>query len=313
MRYCLGQPARRDQPHDTVRRGQALGYRHRVQCGRAEGIHHGAGAQRRTMSTVRSPSWISVGELGEAFGADPDSNTLPPSPRLAGRRLTLRFEDGSVLDRHFQSEAELVDGAGRVESYRATEIRPGILFVDLIAADRPVSTLSFVLDLERGICTALEATLPTEAEAKVPLVERIGQGAELTSVKAKFLSGAIDAAFGPGVLRHTSTRELIGRRIEYTYGRSERYEHVYLNEQFYTWHCLSGSEQGLADTDRCHYLKVADRLYLFVWREKVVPTLGAVVVDLEQMKTTGKILGYRGLDFGAVVNFPVGARARPVG
>ncbi|HEV2271194.1 MAG TPA: molybdenum cofactor biosynthesis F family protein [Steroidobacteraceae bacterium] len=258
-------------------------------------------------------SWISVGALGEAFGADADSHILPPSSRLAGRRMTLRFEDGSALDYHFQSAAQLVDGTGRVESYRATEIRPGTLFVDLILSARRAATISLVLDLDRGVCTALESSLPEEAEAKVPLIERVARGADLTGVQAKFLSGTIDSPFGPGAVRHTHTRELIGRRIEYTYGRSERYEHVYLNEQFYTWHCLSGSEQGLADTDRCHHLKIADRLYLFVWREKIVPTLGAVVVDLQQMKTTGKILGYRSLDFGAVVNFPVGARARSVG
>lgn len=225
--------------------------------------------------------------------------------------MTLRFEDGSALDYHFESDAQVTDGAGRMVSYRATEIRPGILFLDLVCTERRASTISFALDLDRGICTALEATLPEEAEAKVPLLERVARGAELTSVRAKLLSGAIDAPFGPGAVRHTATRELIGRRIEYAYGRSERYEHVYLNEQFYTWHCLSGSEQGLADTDRCQYLKIADSLYLFVWREKIVPTLGVVLVDLQQMRTTGKILGYRGLDFGALVNFPVGARARP--
>jgi len=257
--------------------------------------------------------WISVGELGDAFGADADSHTLPPSHRLAGKRMTLRFEDGSAVDYHFQSAAELVRAQGRVESYRAAEIRPGILFVDLIASDRRAATISLVLDLDRGICTGLEATLPMETEAKVPLLERIGQGGELTCVKAKFLSGAIDAPFEHAAARHTDTRELIGKRIEYTYGRSERYEHVYLNERFYTWHCLAGSEQGLADTDRCRYLRVAERLYLFVWREKIVPTLGAVVVDLEQMKTTGKIFGYRGFDFGTVENFPVGARARFAG
>ncbi len=44
-------------------------------------------------------------------------------------------------------------------------------------------------------------------------------------------------------------------------------------------------------------------LYLFIWREKIVPTLGVVLVDLERLKTTGQILGYRGFDFGAVSCF----------
>ncbi len=256
--------------------------------------------------------WIAVGELGEAFGSDAHSHTLAPSSRLSGTRMKLSFEDGSTTEYHFRSASELVRGQGQVESYRATEIRPGVLFVDFVASGKRAATISLVLEPDRGICTAIECELPGESEAKLPLIERIGRGEELTGVKAGFLSGAIDAPFGRATGRHAGTRELIGRRIEYTYSGSERYEHIYLNERFYTWHCLAGSEQGLADTDRCHYLKVADRLYLFVWREKIVPTLGAVLVDLEQMKTTGKIFGYRGFDFGAVMNFPVGARARLV-
>lgn len=227
--------------------------------------------------------------------------------------MTLHFEDGSAVDYQFRSATELVRAHDSVETYRATEIRPGILFVDSIVSDRRASTITLVLDLGAGICTAMQSELPTEAEARVPLIERVVRGEELTGVKARFLSGAIDVPFGHATARHGDTRDLIGKRIEYTYSRSERYEHVYLNEQFYTWHCLAGSERGLADTDRCRYLRVAHRLYLFVWREKIVPTLGAVLVDLEQMRTTGKIFGYRGFDFGAVMNFPVGARARPVG
>lgn len=59
------------------------------------------------------------------------------------------------------------------------------------------------------------------------------------------------------------TSELIGMRNMYTYNPKERYEHVYLNEQFYAWHCLDGVEKGLADVDRCHYIKVSEQLYLF--------------------------------------------------
>jgi hypothetical protein len=41
-----------------------------------------------------------------------------------------------------------------------------------------------------------------------------------------------------------------------------------------------------------------------------VPTLGAVVVDFDIMRTVGKIFGYQGTDFGRLSNFSVGARAR---
>ncbi len=69
-------------------------------------------------------------------------------------------------------------------------------------------------------------------------------------------------------------------------------------------------EKGLADVDRCHYVQVAEDLYLFVWREKIIPTLGVILIDLQQMRTDGKIMGYQGSDFGALSNFPVGASAK---
>jgi MoaF C-terminal domain len=76
---------------------------------------------------------------------------------------------------------------------------------------------------------------------------------------------------------------------------------------FYTWHCIKGSEAGLGDTDRCHYIKIAQDLYLFVWREKIGPTLGVILIDMNRLKTDGKIFGYNGFDFSSHTNFPVGA------
>ena len=60
-------------------------------------------------------------------------------------------------------------------------------------------------------------------------------------------------------------------------------------------------EKGLADTDRCHSFKLGDRLYLFVWRERVVPTLGVVVVDWREMRSYGKLCGYESSEFGGPV------------
>jgi MoaF C-terminal domain len=132
----------------------------------------------------------------------------------------------------------------------------------------------------------------------------------LTAVSAVFSSAALDVPFTAATPRHEPTTDLIGRRVEYAYSPTERYEHIYLNKDFYTWHCLMGSEKGLADTDRCHYLKLGDELYLFVWREKIVPTLGAVVADFSVMRTMGKIFGHAQDGPAGVVDFPVGARAR---
>lgn len=266
-------------------------------------------------------TWISVGQLSEGFESGADGYRPAPSAALAGRRLVLDFEDGSRIGYHFESATELTCAphspprSGAVAAtYRATEIRSGIFFVDYIAPDTRASTVSLVLDLERRVCTILYATLPEEADARLSLVERARRpGGELTGVAARYLSGTVDRPFADEAQRHEDSDDMIGRRVEYTYSSTERYEHIYLNRRFYTWHCLSGSERGLADTDLCRYLKIAERLYFFSWREKIVPTLGAVLVDFEQMRTTGKIFGYRGFDFGAVVNIAVGAHARLAG
>ena len=195
-------------------------------------------------------------------------------------------------------------------TYTATEIRAGILLVCFVRPDRPRSSIAAIIDVDRKIATLVLGRLPSRAEAEETLFSRIGRAAELTSVHADIIPAAIDQPLTGETLRHEATRELIGRSVEYTYSSTERYQHIYLNEKFYTWHCLQGSEKGLADTDRCHYRKIAPDLYLFVWCEKIVPTLGVVLVDLAKLRTTGQIFGYQGFDFGATTYFQVGARAR---
>jgi hypothetical protein len=261
--------------------------------------------------------------LADAF--DADNYTPAPTADLAGTVHVLCFEDGLTVEFRFISEARLTwrvtHAGGRKEGrdeggarYFALKPRDGVYFVDYLAREEPPAAVSLVLDLEQGIATSLFARLPQSADVGESLAARAARGDELTAVSAEFSSAAIDAEFSPGTPRRLPTSDLVGRRVEYTYSATERYEHIYLNEHFYTWHCLLGSEKGLADTDRCHYLKLGDDLYLFVWREKIIPTLGAVVVDFKAMRTMGKIFGHAqggtGSTVAGVANFPVGARAR---
>ena len=260
--------------------------------------------------------WITVGELAQAFA--PDNNTPRSTDELAGRTITLHLENGQVVEHRFDTDAKLawrmIEGSGQgreaEESYVATKVREDVYFVDFIRHLEHATTVSLILDLGLGIVTVLVARLPEEAETRLPLAARLAQGKELTAVKAVFLSGSVDKPFTSATPRHQPTSELVGKRVEYTYSPTERYEHIYLNEDYYTWHCLLGSEKGLGDTDRCHYHKLADDLFLFVWREKIVPTLGVVVVDFDIMRTVGKIFGYQGSDLDKLANFPVGAHAR---
>jgi hypothetical protein len=271
-----------------------------------------------SLTNRESTSWISVGVLADNFAPEkPDSNVLPRSNDLAGTNLTLSRSDDIAMEYSFASDRDVSwrmlseSGKWHSTSYLSTSLRPGIYFVDLIESDSlPVKSVSLVLDLDHSIATVVTATLPDAETAHGGLLARAQHQEELTSVTADIIQATINIPFDSSLSHHRITDELVGLRLQHHYNREEIYEHIYLNENRYVWHCLSGIEKGLGDVDRCDYLKISRELYLFVWREKIVPTLGVILVDLQQMKTTGKILGYAGEDFQQISNFPVGARSK---
>lgn len=283
---------------------------------------------------MSQPVFIQVGALAEGFA--PASHILQSVSDLEGHAFALHYEDGSMDSLRFSGpdsvevERTLAGAAAPAQPRerhvcRVTTVRDGIYFVDYVGADerlvdaegkpRPAAT-SYVLDVRRQLCTALTGTLPSGAETHIDAFARVERGLELTGVQVRLRHGRIGAPAAVGQPAHAQaplhapTRELIGMRNLYTYSATERYEHIYLNDNFYAWQCLSGVEAGLADVDRCHTIAIDAKLYLFVWREKIVPTLGVVMIDLERMKTDGKIFGYQGSRFDALSNFPVGAHAQ---
>ena len=257
--------------------------------------------------------FIQVGELAKGIS----ENLLPDSDALSGRSLTLFNENGTKTGICFESSHDLsweaIEGPGKGtggrEKYRATAIREGIFFVDYISRCPGPMSISIIVDLNSNAATSVVGSLPRAAETKKDMFSRATDGLELTSVKTDFIRAAVDGPFDANGKVHAPTTEMVGKRYQYVYSKTEAYEHIYLNEKLYTWHCLAGIEKGLADTDRCHYFKIDDALYLFVWREKIIPTLGVVLIDWRQMKTTGKLFGYESDDFSSITNTPVGAYA----
>ncbi|WP_437882230.1 molybdenum cofactor biosynthesis F family protein [Pseudomonas sp. LRF_L74] len=252
--------------------------------------------------------WITVGALAEGFA--PEAFILPKLAELAGRRFTLFFENGWEIDHRFDAEQVhwiATDGhSSGSAAYRATSVRPGIYLVDFIKhEDSKDWSISLVIDSHSQSFTAVIGSLPSAEQTREGLYSRALAGKTLTTVQASFYHGSLDKPWQPGACPHAPTTELVGIRNRYRYSPTEVYEHIYLNPDYYTWQCLKGVEQGLCDTDLCHYYKIADELYLFVWREKIVPTLGLVMIDLQNHRSDGKIFGYAGDRFDSLSNFPV--------
>ena len=187
----------------------------------------------------------------------------------------------------------------------ALEAIAGAKLVNFWLPDVPSWSISLVLDTPTASFTAVIGRMPEPAETHEGLYHRALAGKPLTSVQVDFLHGSLDRPWQDGHCLHAPTDELVGLRNHYRYSPSEVYEHIYLNPRFYAWQCLEGVEKGLCDTDRCHYYKIAEQLYLFVWQEKIVPTLGLVLIDLQQHRSDGKIFGYAGASFDALSNFPI--------
>lgn len=259
--------------------------------------------------------WVQVGDLAAGFA--PDSNVLEYVYDLEGKTLDCYMENGWIIKHTFHSGDSLTweilkgEGAGEkaTESYTATCIREGIYFVDFIKSQEKGTSVSLVINLNTNNGTANINTMPSREETMRPAYQRVMDGDLLTAVNSIFLQFTIGTEYTEG-RGHQITDELIGKRVQYTYSPHESYEHVYLNESYYAWQCLRGVEKGLADTDLCHFYKIDEQLYFFVWREKIIPTAGVIMIDLKRLKTTGKIIGYDGTDFDKLNNFPVGAYAK---
>jgi hypothetical protein len=267
------------------------------------------------MTEQKHTEFMQVGDFVENFGG----NELAHADGLVGRSFDIHFDNGWVVRHNIlpsqQMEWQMLQGNDpdpttpikNMESYRATCLRDGYYLVDFVKRHKPTQTVTLLIDLIQNIATMVSATMPTREETFKPLFQRVLDQELLTPVRAIIHHGAIDRPFSDQTPRHQLTEELIGKRVHYQYGPKDSYEHIYLSREFYTWNCIQGPERGLSDTDYCQYYKVANDLYLFVWLEKVIPTVGMVLIDFMRGKTSGKIFGYQGDDFGETSNTPVGA------
>lgn len=258
---------------------------------------------------TQSP-WIEVGALARAF--ERDSHALEVCDGLAGRELTIQLDGLAPVTYRFLPEGCLSYGQGslsRAAAARITSIRPNIYLVDHPGGPAAHS-VSLVLDLESGRALSVAGRLPSRAEALRPLRERLDGGEPLSGVSAIASAGTFGAEVSGAPIGRSD--DLVGLHNRYVYSPHEVYDHIYLSNDCYAWHCIRGAEAGLADVDRCETYRITDGLYLFLWCEKIIPTLGLVLIDLKQRRTDGKIMGYRDQRSEAVENFPMGAKLMPM-
>lgn len=264
------------------------------------------------MNQTKNRDFVTVQELSEGFS----EFSLPQTPDLKGKTLEFFYEGGHKATYSFLDETTLVCSVETEEDtekvaaiYNAVSPRENIYFIDFVWSYGTAKSITTIVDMTQGIATTAIGILPTKEEVDISQFERGDKGIPLTSVKIEFEHAAVNTPFTDNTTKHARTSDLVGKRMQWVYSANDAYEHIYLNENFYTWQCLKGIEQGLCDTDKCHYFKLAENLYWFLWQERVVPTIGSVMEDFNAMRSYGKLYGYENYDMKNVTNFPVGSYA----
>jgi hypothetical protein len=264
------------------------------------------------MSTALNPSdtstWLPLDGLAPGF----DANRAPLSSVLAGRTLTVtdprgtrivhRFGDSRVDWEYRPGEGDPIAAAAHSDDYEAFDVDDELVYVQFHHEYLPEEAVSMVLDLRSGeVLTVISIVGP---EGQVPRVQQIVAPGRLEEV-------ASPAGPATPAAPHPST-ELIGRRAFWVYSPEHAYEHLYLSPEWYTWQCLAGPERGLADTDANTVWQIRPGIYLFAWREKVIPCASVTIADhrsAHALRSHGALFGLDGSGAG-YVHFTFGAHGR---
>ena len=259
--------------------------------------------------------YISIGEMAEGF----DEYSLPQTQDLEGRTLSLHAERSGkpfamryrfVTDRVL--EWAVLEGAEVTETgyaeYLATQPRDGYFYVEYIPGLNQPEMVSFVLDDSRRIATWVFGRFPRREEDALSLYQRSAQRLGINASSVEIVNASINGPMTSETPRHTlRSQDLVGKRYLYQYSAKDAYEHIYTTDQLFTWHCVSGNEAGLADTDFAQIIKFEDNFYMIVWVEKIMHIVSSITLDYDAMRSSGAMASFEGWDYGKLVNVPSGA------
>lgn len=195
-----------------------------------------------------------------AWNDDLTHPMLVSTDRMAGKNITITFDDGAVWKYEFIDERHLRweygDGMKGEDIYNAAPA-PGfddILFVHHYRAgqDLPRCT-DMIVELDTGFVTAIDA--------------KIGNPTAPREVVRNFRFGSIDGIEAPaGAVKPDYTKELIGKAVYWRHPdtNSRRgIKYIFSSNLYYTY-VMHQNEAGTCwmATHPCDYIKIRDDLYL---------------------------------------------------
>ncbi|MDD7834886.1 MoaF C-terminal domain-containing protein [Paenarthrobacter sp. AB444] len=248
-----------------------------------------------SLNLLDTSNWLPLDGLAPGF----DANKAPIVQDLAGKELTV-VGDGGPMTFSFDDEEVTWTAAGYTgtSTHEVFKVAEDLYYAQWHSSVHAGLAVSLIADLANGRALYIGAHLGRATAAA-------------TAVQHDFRVGTLEGLTARGDAIGESTA-LIGRRVEWIYSPVHAYEHVYLSPTWYTWQCLAGPERGLADTDSNTVFQVRPGIFVFTWREKVIPC-GSVTVadhrDVNAIRSHGSLFGW---DEAGVnpVHFTFGAHGR---
>ncbi len=249
-------------------------------------------------------TWLPLDGLAPGF----DANKAPHSTDLAGRTITLvddrgtriahRFAENRVEWEYAPGEGDPIPANSGADDYEAFRVDDGLYFAQFQHTHKPDEAVSLVIDLTAGRALSIISAIGGDFPGN-------------TAVKHLFVPALIEGAEQQGEAP-APTISLIGRRVMWVYSSQHAYEHVYLSPNWYTWQCLAGPEKGLADTDENSVWQIRPGIYVFAWREKVIPCASVTIADHRDQRSIRSHGVLFGLDESGEVptHFTFGAYGR---
>ena len=231
------------------------------------------------------------------FAAGIDTNRLPVTDELIGKRFIITLSSGAGLELNFNEEHSLdwTDGTSKDSDwYEAIHVGQNVYFIDMTYNNQPRDSRTLIVNTQTLRVLSILSHVREEKIEGEPLVTQ------------KFETGVLgDATVVPQGPEPAPTRDLIGLRAFYRYSPNHLYEHIYLSSERYAWQCLVGEQRGHGDVDLATTYKFDEGQYLFTFREFIIPVASVFFYNWDQMRSTGKFLGVTG--DGKIGNNPAGA------
>jgi len=244
--------------------------------------------------------------MAAVAGFDMAGNAAPPTAGLAGKAVTLRYDQGPSMEYRFDGADTLrwrsADGGGWTEArYQAWEPMPGaFIFGHLLAGAPNHDGHIVVADIDNGLATCFHGFLNTPWFANEAGVEVLFGVLEAEGVPT------------PGNERHRFTDEMLGRAITWNYAPGLTSMHLYSTPHSMSWIIFTESGAGGMEwSGPSGQVKIRDGLYFIYWLEEACNgTLGTVLVNMRTMHDAG--IGYHCGEEGLSMA-QVGAHARHAG